>query len=49
MYRCIECGAEVDYEEIVKSSMMCRHCTVKRSNIWVKVRPTHQKKVIDTG
>ena len=46
MYKCIECGAEVDYEEIVESSMGCKYCTVTRSNIWIKIRPPI-KKIID--
>jgi len=46
MYKCVECGAEVDYDEIVEGGMKCRHCTVKRSNIWIKLRPPI-KKIID--
>jgi DNA-directed RNA polymerase subunit RPC12/RpoP len=38
-YKCIGCGAEVEYDTIVEDSMMCTKCTVKRSNIWIKKRP----------
>lgn len=39
-YVCIECGAEFEYEDILKHKLKCVSCKEKRSNIWVKKRPT---------
>ena len=44
-YVCINCGAEVDYDYIVKHKLKCTKCREKRSNIWVKRRPPTSKKV----
>jgi DNA-directed RNA polymerase subunit RPC12/RpoP len=45
-YVCIECGAEYQYEDLLRSKMKCNSCTEKRSNIWVKKRPTELTKKI---
>lgn len=39
-YICIECGAEVDYDYLVKHRLKCTKCKEKRSNIWIKKRQT---------
>lgn len=46
MYICMECGAEVDYDYLVKNKLKCTHCKEKRSNIWVKKRPTEMTKTV---
>jgi len=40
-YICIECGAEFEYDHLVKHRLKCTKCREKRSNIWVKKRMTH--------
>ena len=36
----INCGNDVDYDYIVKHKLKCTKCREKRSNIWIKKRPT---------
>jgi DNA-directed RNA polymerase subunit RPC12/RpoP len=38
VYKCIECGAEVEYKDLLRSKLKCTSCTEKRSNIWIKAR-----------
>lgn len=45
-YICIECGAEFEYDEIIKHKLKCISCKEKRSNIWIKKRPTEIKKTV---
>jgi len=45
-YVCMECGAEVDYDELVKNKLKCTKCTEKRSNIWFKKRPKEITKTL---
>jgi len=45
-YKCIECGAEFDYEHIVKHRLKCTKCKEKRSNIWVKKKPEGRIKIV---
>jgi len=45
-YICIECGAEVDYDYLVKHRLKCTKCREKRSNIWIKKRQMLPKTVI---
>ena len=45
-YMCIECGAEVDYDYLVKHRLKCTKCKEKRSNIWIKKREMQPKTVI---
>jgi DNA-directed RNA polymerase subunit RPC12/RpoP len=45
-YVCIECGAEYQYEDLLRSKMKCNSCTEKRSNIWIKKRPDTMTKTI---
>lgn len=35
-YVCMECGNEVDYEQIIQHKLKCTKCRERRSNIWVK-------------
>jgi len=45
-YVCIECGAEYEYEDLMRSKMKCNSCTEKRSNIWIKKRPDTTTKTV---
>ena len=45
-YTCIECGAEFEYEHLLKNKLKCTKCKEKRSNIWVKKRPENTSKTI---
>jgi len=35
-YKCIECGAEFEYKDLLRSKLKCTSCKQKRSNIWIK-------------
>jgi DNA-directed RNA polymerase subunit RPC12/RpoP len=37
-YVCMECGAEVEYDELLGNKLQCTKCREKRSNIWMKRR-----------
>ncbi|MFH0860445.1 MAG: hypothetical protein V1921_04540 [Candidatus Altiarchaeota archaeon] len=45
-YVCMECGSEEDYAKILSNKLKCSKCKEKRSNIWVKKRPTNVVKSI---
>ena len=45
-YVCMECGADMGYDQILRNRLKCTKCQVKRSNIWVKQRPQMTKTVI---
>ena len=45
-YICIECGAEVEYDYLIKHRLKCTKCKEKRSNIWIKRRLPQAKTII---
>lgn len=45
-YRCIECGSEFEYKQILKNKLKCTKCKETRSNIWVKQRSKNLSKTV---
>jgi len=45
-YKCIGCGSEFEYKQILKNKLKCTKCKEKRSNIWVKERSSNTTKTV---
>lgn len=46
VYVCIECGADFEYDVLMRNKMKCNSCSVKRNNIWIKKRPDSISKTV---